>query len=146
MDDQLLSYYGHPSTYNNASYGSCMFFNVWNTDFAIIDFQSDDEAEQWQKGYKDIKRAEDWVVMHIEANHVSLTEKRTLFANEFLPVTVTFLEKWGLEYVPADLRFSINDVRINVGLPLISWPVIPHIDGNGVLQTPSVTDDFGQGI
>ena len=70
----------------------------------------------------------------------------TMFANEFLPVTVTFSEKWGLEYVPADLRFSINDVRINVGLPLISWPVIPYIDGNGVLQTPSVTDDFGQGI
>ena len=67
-------------------------------------------------------------------------------ANEFLPVTVTFLEKRGLEYVPADLRFSINDVRINVGLPLISWPVIPYIDGNGLFQTPSVTDDFGQGI
>ena len=85
-------------------------------------------------------------LMYIESNHVSLTENMTLFANEFLPVTVTFSEKWGLEYVLADLRFSINDVCINVGMPLISWPVIPYIDGNGLLQTPSVTDDFGQGI
>ena len=37
-----------------------MFLNVWNTDFAIIDFESDEEAEQWQKGCKDVKRAEDW--------------------------------------------------------------------------------------
>ena len=86
------------------------------------------------------------MIMYIESNHVSLTENMTLFANEFLPITVAFLEKWGLEYVPADLCFSINDVRINVGMPLISWPVIPYIDGNGLLQTPSITDNFGQGI
>ena len=82
-----------------------MFLNVWNTDFAIIDFESDEEAEQWQKGCKDVKRAEDWVVMCVESNHASLTEKMTMFANEFLPVTVTFSEKLGLECVPADLCF-----------------------------------------
>ena len=93
MDDQLMSCYGLPDNYNNASYGSCMFLNVYNTNIAIIEFQSDDKAEQWQTGYKDAKRAKDWVIMYIESNHVSLTENRTLFANEFLPITVAFSNK-----------------------------------------------------
>ena len=67
-----------------------MFLNVFNTDFAIIDFQSDDKAGQREKEYKDVKRAEDWVIMYVESNHVSLIEHMTLFANEFLPVTMAF--------------------------------------------------------
>ena len=86
------------------------------------------------------------MIIYVESNHVSLTENMTLFANEFLPITVAFSDKWGLEYVPADLCFSINDVCINVGMPLISWLVIPYIDDNGLLQMPNLTDDFGQGI
>ena len=44
MDDQLMSYYRLPDNYKHASYGSRMFLNVYNTSFAMIDFQSDDEA------------------------------------------------------------------------------------------------------
>ena len=141
-----MSYYGRRTNFNNASHPSRILINVFNIDLAMIDFQSDGKAGQWEKEYKNIKTAEDFVIMCVEANHVSLIEKMTLFANHFLPVTVDFLEKWGLEFVPTDLCFSINDVRINAGMPLISWPVIPYIDENGSLQTPNTTDDFGQEI
>ena len=141
-----MSYYGLPTNFKNASYRSRIFVNVFNTEFAIIDFQSDDKARQWEKECKNVKRAEDFVIMCVKANHVSLVENMTLFTNECLPVTVAFSEKWGLEYVPADLRFPISDARINVGMPLISWPVIPYIDENGLLHTPNITDDFGQGM
>ena len=70
-----MSYYGLPYNSKNASYHSHIFVNVFNTDFAIIDFQSDDKAGQWEKEYKNVKRAEDSVIMYIEANHVSLIKK-----------------------------------------------------------------------
>ena len=146
MANQIMSYYSTPANFDSPLHAICILINTYATDIGILDFQRTDNAVQWEKEYNDIKTTEEFVHMYIEANHMSLIEKDDVFATNFLLVTKAFLEKLGLEFVPANLRFSINDVHINIGIPLLSLPVTPYVDENCSLQTPNNTDDFGQGI
>ena len=84
--------------------------------------------------------------MYSDVNHMSLMEKKDFFRTECISITVAFVQKWGLEMVPADLRFSINNVRTNIIIQLILWPPINYIHEDGTVHTPNDVDDLGRGL
>ena len=61
-----MSYYGPPINFNSPSYPIRILTNVYNTDFGILDFQSNDEAVQWEKEYNDTETVEDFVIIYVE--------------------------------------------------------------------------------
>ena len=65
----------------------------------------------------------------------------------WLPSCDYFFESVGKEMVPPDIRHAYQDVRINVGFPVVSWPPVLVLvnDDNGNLcpRTPSNVDNIG---
>ena len=81
--------------------------------------------------------------MLISVHQLSHEQKCHAFATEFIPVTVVFAEKWGLEMVPTDLRYSVNDICTNIGMPVISCSPMHYIHNDGTVRTLEVTYRIG---
>ena len=135
MDDNSIThYYGSCEKHDDPDYGARILIVIFGFDKAYLDFLSPDDAFLWESEYKDVKTSENFANMYINVYHMLLMEKMDLlFCTEYIPITVAFVQKWGLEMVPADLRFSINDVRTNIIMSLILWPLIHYIHEDGTV-------------
>ena len=120
----MVQYYGCLEKYNDPAYHVRTHLVIFNFDMAFVDFLTPDDAFKWEAEYNCVKSLENAVRMHSDVNQMSLVEKKDLFRDEYIPTTVAFAQKWGVEMVPADVRFSINDVCAAIGMALILWPPI----------------------
>ena len=143
MDNISITYYGPIENYDEQAYGHRIIIDIYGFDKGTLDFCSSNDTFRWEVEYTDGKTTSDFVHVLIGVHHMSLIQKMDVFATEFIPETEVFAGKWGPEMVSVDLCFSINDVCINIGRPLISWPPIHYIDETGTIQTPNITDYSG---
>lgn len=145
MANQIVSYYGAPVNFGNTTHGIRILINIYVSDIGIIDFQSTDDAIPWEKEYKDIKTTAYFAHIYIDINQMSLIQK-IFFCHRVYSSNGGLCRVVGTRDGARRSLFSINNIRINIGMPLISWPDGHYIDEHGSLQTPNNTDDFGQGI
>ena len=62
---------------------------------------------------------------------------------EWIPATNLFIQRWGKDIVPHDLRAVIHSVRENLDLPPIKWPTMLLLTEDGV-EEPGVVDHLGR--
>ena len=142
----MVQYYGCLEKYNDPAYHVCTHLVIFNFDMAFVDFLTPDDAFKWELEYNRVKSLENVVRMHSDVNQMSLVEKKDLFRDVYIPTTVAFAQKWGAKMVPADVRFSINDVRAAIGMAVIKWPPINYTDEDGTVQAPNDVDDLRRGL
>ena len=129
---------------NDPAYHVRIHLVTFDFDMAIVDFLTLDDASNWEFEYNRVKTLENAVRTHSDVNQMSLAEKKDLFRDVYIPATVAFAQKWGAEMVPADVRFSISDVRAATGMAVTNWPPINYTDKDGTVQAPSDVDDLGR--
>ena len=144
--NSVIQCYGFLEKHDDPAYRVRMHIVIFNFERACLDFLTPDDSFKWESEYNRVKRFENFARMHSDVSQMSLTEKKDIFRHEHIPTTVAFAQKRGVEMVPADLRFSINDVRAAIGMPLILWPPINYIHEDGIVHTPNDVDDLGRGL
>ena len=55
-------------------------------------------------------------------HNINDEERFNQFKNHLLPKVATFIEKWGKEMVPEDIRVAVTDIESNVGVAITIWP------------------------
>ena len=49
----------------------------------------------------------------------------------WLPMVHKIAKRWGKDLVPYDIRFAVNDVELNLQMPLTKWPERKRIEDDG---------------
>ena len=142
----MVQYYCSLEKFNDPAYHVRIHLVTFDFDMGIVDFLTLDDASNWEFEYNRVKTLENAVRTLSDVNQMSLAEKKDLFRDVYIPAMVAFAQKWGAELVPADVRFSISDVRAAVGMSVTKWPPINHVDKDGTVQAPNDADDLGRGL
>jgi hypothetical protein len=58
---------------------------------------------------------------------------------EWVSVTNNFIHRYGMTMVPYDVRSSLHEVRLSVGLHALTWPIILLLNLDGTI---ALSDDF----
>ena len=65
-------------------------------------------------------------------------------------MTADFINTYGPELVPVDIRAAINDVRKHLDMATLDWPpvLVAHADSNGGLRVhvPELVDSLGRAL
>ena len=64
--------------------------------------------------------------------------------DQWIPLTHNFIQTWGTVMVPYDVRWTIADIRRNVGLLPLTWPPILLMNYDGTVSPSNDVDDLGR--
>ena len=53
--------------------------------------------------------------------------------NEWLPIVASFVNVWGLTFVPDDIRAAVDDVEANLNMQRRVWPAFPKVMVLGIM-------------
>ena len=110
----------------------------------MTEFSTSAEGLLFIRKYTDCKN----LVQHLnecwqQTNEPLQSLKDALLA-QWIPLTTTFIEQYGMAMVPYDLRFALADIRWNVGLPALTWPTIFMLNLNGSIAQSDDVDPLGR--
>ena len=119
---QRIYYYGSKSRKNDPTYSYNAMINSSATDFGLLQFSSAEEAGQFLKSVSSLKGYIGDHGKQYNSGAMTLKQWREFLRKKWIPVTDLFIQKWGKDMVPIDIREAIDDVRSNIDLPPIVWP------------------------
>lgn len=95
---------------------------VFGSHFHIANFRSTEEMSAYTTQVMDIRSAmaslnQDRVDGRIEDGVYGQRLK-----DEWIPLVDGFITWWGEEFVPGDIRFSVNNIEENLGIQPRMWP------------------------
>ena len=117
---------------------------IYGDNAALVQFSSKEEdgwhAVSYNTCKKKISDIRDEVGVSAFTDHLFKDRLR----REWIPATDLFIERWGKELVPHDLRSAIHNVRENLELTTVQWPAMLLLTENGSVEEPPVVDHLGR--
>jgi len=115
--------------------------------FAVISFfESVDECLKYVTELEDIKN----VIEELNKKRASGSISTVVYASNleyvWIPMVNDFVEEWGKDMVPQDVRHSSTHVRRTVDIPPFEWPVNVDVPSDVVAEvslfTPQPNDEL----
>jgi len=89
---------------------------------SYVQFENQAEADQYHHDTQNEIRNQAEAINHAWRRHnINDEERNNQFKNHLLPKVATFIEKWGKEMVPEDIRVAVTDIEGNVGVAITIW-------------------------
>ena len=90
---------------------------------SYIQFENKEEAVQYYHDTQiEIRNQVEAINNAWHRHNINDEERDNQFKNHLLPKVATFIEKWGKEMVPEDIRVAVTDIESNVGVAITIWP------------------------
>ena len=141
----VIQYLGTKSRRENPSISNSTLLHTYGQGIVMAEFSTDEEAHAWTGAIMSIKGR----IESINASHEGAARRGAL-SNVWIPMTADFINTYGPELVPVDIRAAINDVRKHLDMATLDWPpvLVACADGNGGLRVrvPELVDSFGQAL
>ena len=141
----LYIYFGTMDRFNDNSQNKRILLTTPGMDYiAMTDVDSRPTGLNYSASLTGIKSLIADINDAHQDGHIRLREKRRRLHEDWIPLTDSFVETWGLHMVPYDIRQEISDVRHHLALDDIAWPAILVLneDGTGPF-VPEDVDAFG---
>ena len=110
----------------------------------MTEFLTSAEGLVFIKKYTDLKH----LIEHVrkcwqQTNEPVQSFKDAILAQQ-IPLTTTFIERYGMVMVPYDLRFTLADIRRNVDLHALTWPTRVMLNLDGTITQRDDVDPLGR--
>jgi hypothetical protein len=117
---------------------------IYGDGIAYAEFSTVEDGRRYSSSYTRIKRMIESIRRQSELTGSFDSVFKDKLRQEWVPVTDLFIERWGKELVPHDLRSAIHNVRSNLQLVSPEWPAILLLKDDGLLAEPSNVDHLGR--
>jgi hypothetical protein len=88
----------------------------------IVTLDDEDELLTFIRQYEDLKMHMAEANESFEQGLYDMTQRKKYFTVFWLPLSMNFVQRWGADCVPPDLRRAINDTQRGLGASLTVWP------------------------
>ena len=141
-------YYGDKNRYRNENIHLKGLVHAWGEDIGVIEMSTREELFAYGAEHEEMKtKIADLFDLHRQER---ITRKRLdeMLAASWIPLTMSFMEKWGADHVAYDIRRSIGSVRKELGMTAIVWPKILmlELETDGGIRVPVHVDEFGKEV
>ena len=141
----VIQYLGTKSRRENPSISHSTLLHTYGQGMVMAEFSTDEEVRAWTGGIMSIKGR----IESINASYEGAAHRGAL-SNVWIPMTADFINTYGPELVPVDIRAAINDVGKHLDMATLDWPpvLIACADGNGALRVhvPELVDSLGRAL
>ena len=141
----VIQYLGTKSRRENPSISNSTLLHTYGQGMVMAEFSTDEEVHAWTGAIMSIKGR----IESINASHEGAARRGAL-SNVWIPMTADFINTYGPELVPVDIRAAINDVRKHLDMAILDWPpvLVACADGNGGLRVrvPELVDSLGRAL
>lgn len=94
----------------------------------LANFENGAKAGEFTGEYMTIKREAQRHHDELHSGEISQEVYEDHLKTSWIPLINAFIEKWGISYVPGDVRKALTSVEKGIGLPETKWPPIAEIE------------------
>jgi len=122
IESDFLVLYGTNETWHDPDHSFNVLVFTSSDDAGIVQLRSASHGDQYLSSMTALKtaiakRGEDY-----NGGSINDIEWRRWLTRKWLPQAQSFCSQWSSAHVPTDIRTSINDIRLNLGLQAVTWP------------------------
>ena len=103
-------------------WSSVDFISTTPPTYHMMHFQSEVDMLNFSSECSEIRRVIAAINMQFEKRNSVEAIKFQKYRNTWLPLIVTFIDRWGLARVPSDIAWAVNDVQSAIDVETISFP------------------------
>ena len=141
-------YYGDKNRYRNENINLKGLVHAWGEDIGVIEMSTKEELIAYGAEHKEIKtKIADLFDMHRQ-ERITRNRLDEMLAATWIPLTMSFMDKWGADHVAYDIRRSIGSARKELGMTAIVWPkiLVLELQSDGGIRVPAHVDEFGKEV
>ena len=91
--------------------------------YHMMQFQSEVDMLNFPSECSEIRRVIAAIKLQFEKSNSVEAIKNKKCRNMWLPLIVTFIDRWGLARVPSDIAWAVNDVQKAIDVETTSFPL-----------------------
>ena len=141
-------YYGDTARYHNETMNVKGVVHAWGEDIGVVEMSTKEDLVAYGADHKEIKTAIAGFFDLHRQNRITRSKLDDMLATIWIPLTMTFMDKWGADHVAYDIRRSIGNVRKELGMPPIVWPkiLVLELATEGGVRVPVHVNEFGKEV
>ena len=141
-------YYGDLARYHDQTRTMNGVVHAWGEDIGVIHMSTKEDLIAYGADHEEIKTViANFFDMHRQ-NRITRSKLDDMLATSWIPLTIAFMEKWGMDQVAYDIRRSIGNVRKELRMTPIVWPkiLVLELENEGGVRVPVNVDEFGKEV
>ena len=114
----------------SSRYPAAVIIQTTGTDLDLAHFTSAAEITLYLSNMTNVKDNIASLARDFRQDHITEAQFKDTLRDEWIPTFNAFIAKWSKDLVPIDIRDAIDDVRRNIDLDPVVWPLLFRLSRN----------------